>query len=204
MTDCSHFHLDMEDEKDITTGNIGPVISANHLKIIQDEFMSILESIQHKYEITDNSYIDTYRERIQGLSLKLGMKKRNRRVLEDDQRCMGRKIDGKQCTRSRLKDCDFCKSHKENLPHGRFDNSDYVAPEKGKRGRKKKHKEYNKTDYIATTVQMIGHSQYLVDQNDFVYSYNIHNPTFIGKKVNNSIIKIESEEDFAKLSVECN
>ena len=53
------------------------------------------------------------------------MKKRNRRVLDNSIRCMGRKIDGKQCTRSRLKDCDFCKSHKDNLAHGRVDDPNY-------------------------------------------------------------------------------
>ena len=127
------------------------------------------------------------------------MKKRNRRVLEDEKRCMGRKIDGKQCTRSRLEGNDFCKSHKENLPHGRYDNKDYIAPEKGKRGRKKKQKEYNKEDYIATTVQMIGKEQYLVDQNNFVYSYDIYCPTFIGKKVDNEIIKIDNQTDLNKL-----
>ena len=189
----------MEDEKDISLGNIAPVISANHLKIIQDEFMTIIKTIQTKYNIKDPKYYEHYKDKVQGLNVKLGMKKRNRRVLEDEQRCMGRKIDGKQCTRSRLEESEFCKSHKENLPHGRYDNKDYVVPEKGKRGRKKKQKEYNKEEYIATTVQMIGKEQYLVDQNDFVYSYDIHYPTFIGKKINDEIFKIDNQTDLNKL-----
>jgi len=111
----------LPDNKDIELDNIQPMLSQNAFKIITDEMVMIIKNIQKKYKISDPGFTETYDKQIQGLSLKLGMKKRNRRVLDNDIRCMGRKIDGKQCTRSRLKDCDFCKSHKDNLPHGRVD-----------------------------------------------------------------------------------
>ena len=124
--------------KDIEVDKIQPMLSQNAFKIITEEMNTMLKSIQKKYKISDGDFIEKFDKQIQGLSLKLVMKKRNRRVLEDNIRCMGRKIDGKQCTRSRLKDCDFCKSHKDNLPHGRVDDPTYEPPGKGKRGRKKK------------------------------------------------------------------
>lgn len=190
----------MEDEKDIKVNNIAPIISASHLKIIQDEFMKIIKSIKVAYDIKDSTFLEKYTKEINGLNVKLGMKKRNRRVLEDDKRCMGRKIDGKQCTRSRLSHTEFCKSHKENLPHGRIDDTSFELPEKGKRGRKKKKVDYNNGDYIATTVQMIGTQQYLVDENNLVYSYNIESPVFIGKKVDDKIVKIETENDILQFN----
>ena len=126
------------DNKDIEVNNIQPILSQNTFKIISDEMITLLKKIKNTYNINDASFLEKYDKEIQGLSLKLGMKKRNRRILEDEHRCMGRKIDSKQCTRSRLADVEFCKSHKENLPHGRFDYPNYEPPEKGKRGRKKK------------------------------------------------------------------
>ena len=59
-------------------------------------------------------------------------------VLPKEVRCMGRKIDGEQCTRSRRNGCDYCLSHSKRLPHGRIDDPNYVKKVKGKRGRKKK------------------------------------------------------------------
>lgn len=186
----------LPDNKDIELDKIQPMLSQNAFKIITDEMNTILKGIQKKYKITDQSFAETYDKQIQGLSLKLGMKKRNRRVLDNDIRCMGRKIDGKQCTRSRLKEGDFCKSHKDNLPHGRVDDPNYQPPEKGKRGRKKKSIDYNDGNYIATHLEMIDGVQYLVNEEGLVFTYNIESPIFIGRKTKKGIIeKIESKND---------
>lgn len=189
----------LPDNKDIELDNIQPMLSQNAFKIITDEMVMIIKNIQKKYKISDPGFTETYDKQIQGLSLKLGMKKRNRRVLDNDIRCMGRKIDGKQCTRSRLKDCDFCKSHKDNLPHGRVDDPNYQAPEKGKRGRKKKSVDYDNGDYIATHLEMINGVQYLVNEEGLVFTYNIESPVFIGRKTKEGVIKkIESENEVFK------
>ena len=176
-------------DKDIEIDKIQPMLSQNAFKIITDEMMTMLRAIQQNYKITDTQFLETYDKQIQSLSLKLGMKKRNRRVLDNSIRCMGRKIDGKQCTRSRLKDCDFCKSHKDNLPHGRVDDPNYEPPEKGKRGRKKKSVDYTDGNYIATHLEMIDGIQYLVNEEGLVFSYNIESPEFIGQKTNEGKIK---------------
>jgi hypothetical protein len=176
-------------DKDIDVDKIQPMLSQNAFKIIMDEMTSMLRNIQKEYTIKDKKFIETYDKQIQRLSLKLGMKKRNRRILDNTIRCMGRKIDGKQCTRSRLKDSDFCKSHKDNLPHGRVDDPNYEPPEKGKRGRKKKSVDYNDGSYIATHLEMIDGIQYLVNEEGLVFSYNIESPVFIGQKTNEGHIK---------------
>ena len=176
-------------DKDIEINKIQPMLSQNAFKIITDEMNGILRTIQKTYKIKDIDFLEIYDKQIQGLSLKLGMKKRNRRILENNIRCMGRKIDGKQCTRSRLKDSDFCKSHKDNLPHGRVDDPNYEPPEKGKRGRKKKSVDYTDGNYIATHLEMIAGVQYLVNEEGLVFSYNIESPIFLGKKTDKGEIK---------------
>ena len=176
-------------DKDIEVDKIQPMLSQNAFKIITDEMGTILREIQKQYKINDTTFLEKYDKQVQGLSLKLGMKKRNRRILDNTIRCMGRKIDGKQCTRSRLKDCDFCKSHKDNLPHGRVDDPNYEPPEKGKRGRKKKSIDYTNGNYIATHLEMIDGTQYLVNENGLVFSYNIESPVFLGKKTDEGTIQ---------------
>jgi len=176
-------------DKDIEVNKIQPMLSQNAFKIITDEMATMLRTIKTQYKINDTSFLEKYDKQIQGLSLKLGMKKRNRRILDNTIRCMGRKIDGKQCTRSRLKDCEFCKSHKDNLPHGRVDDPNYEPPEKGKRGRKKKSVDYTDGNYIATHLEMIEGIQYLVNEEGLVFSYNIESPVFIGKKTDEGKIQ---------------
>jgi hypothetical protein len=194
----------LPDNKDIEVDKIQPMLSQNVFKIITDEMGIIIKHIQKKYKITDQNFTEIYDKQIKNLSLKLGMKKRNRRILDNDIRCMGRKIDGKQCTRSRLTEGDFCKSHKDNLPHGRVDDPNYQPPEKGKRGRKKKSVDYTDGNYIATHLEMINGVQYLVNEEGLVFTYNIESPVFIGRKTKEGIIekieseKIESEDDVFK------
>ena len=179
----------LPDNKDIEVEKIQPMLSQNAFKIISEEMLTMIKGIKDKYSIEDSSFLDKYDKQIQGLSLKLGMKKRNRRILDNSIRCMGRKIDGKQCTRSRLEGEDFCKSHKDNLPHGRYDDPNYEPKEKGRRGRKKKSVDYTGDNYIATHLEMINGVQYLVDEKGLVFSYNIESPVFIGQKMDNGEIK---------------
>ena len=64
------------------------------------------------------------------------MNKRKRRILPSNERCMGRKLDGLRCTRSRIINTEFCKSHNRTLPNGRADDGKVFVKDK-KRVKKK-------------------------------------------------------------------
>ena len=158
---------------------IEPIIPQDIFKIFNDEISTILNSISIDYDIDDKELIEKYAPNVLNMSIKLGVKKRNKRVLPNEVRCMGRKIDGEQCTRSRRNGCEYCLSHQKSLPHGRIDDNNYVKKVKGKRGRKKKSIE---NDYIATRIEEINGTEYLVDDYDNVFTYDLNNSKFLGKK----------------------
>ena len=116
------------------------------------------------------------------IGVKLGIKRRNRRSLPKDLQCLGRKIDGQQCTRSRRNGEEFCLSHMKGLPHGRIDGPTFAGKEKGKRGRKKKEVVYNEEEYLCVHLELIRGVQYLLDENDNVFTYNLEAPKFLGKR----------------------
>lgn len=169
----------MTDLKQVNFNTIEPIISQDAFKIFEDEMMIILDSISEKYKIEMDDLVKQFMPNIINISIKLGVKKRNKRVLPKEVRCMGRKIDGEQCTRSRRNGCDYCKSHSKRLPHGRIDDDTYVKKEKGKRGRKKKSIE---ADYIATKLEKINGVDYLVDEYDNVFKYDLNQSEFLGTK----------------------
>ena len=127
---------------------------------------------------------------ILNIGAKFGVKKRNRRILPSDKQCMGRKLDGRQCTRGRNGDSEFCKSHQNKLPLGRIDD-EYSAKEPSKRGRKRKNNVLSCNKYIVTHMEQLDGNNYLVDDNNFVYSFDVNNPEFLGIKENNCLKKIE-------------
>ena len=174
-------------ETDIKLGDISPIIPNNLFKLINYELNTIIEKICNENNLDFKDISDKYSEDITKIGTKFGIKKRNRRVLPAEFQCMGRKLDGKQCTRGKRDNSDYCKSHENKLPFGRID-----EPFKGKelknRGRKKRVKN---NDYIATHVEIIDGKNYLVDDRNFVYTFNINNPEFLGIKQNNVINKIE-------------
>ena len=174
-------------ETDIKLGDISPIIPNNLFKLINYELNTIIEKICNENNLDFKDISDKYSEDITKIGTKFGIKKRNRRVLPAEFQCMGRKLDGKQCTRGKRDNSDYCKSHENKLPFGRID-----EPFKGKelknRGRKKRVKT---NDYIATHVEIIDGKNYLVDDRNFVYTFNINNPEFLGIKQNNVINKIE-------------
>ncbi len=174
-------------ETDIKLGDISPIIPNNLFKLINSELNTIIEKICNENNLDFKDISDKYSEDITKIGTKFGVKKRNRRVLPAEFQCMGRKLDGKQCTRGKRDSSDYCKSHENKLPFGRID-----EPFKGKelknRGRKKRIKN---NDFIATHVEIIDGKNYLVDDRNFVYTFNINNPEFLGIKQNNTINKIE-------------
>ncbi len=168
---------------DISLSNISPIIPNDLFKTIFNEINVIIKKICNDNNLDYDDVISKYSLDISKLGLKFGIKKRNKRKLDHNEQCMGRKIDGKQCTRGRRPHSEFCKSHQNKLPHGRIDEP-YKNKECIKRGRKKKDKVI---DYVSTSLEIINGEHYLVDDNNYVYSYNINNPEFLGVKRNNTI-----------------
>ena len=168
---------------DINLNTITPIIPNELFKTIFNELNIIIKKICNDNNLEYDEVINKYSVDISKLGLKFGIKKRNKRKLNQNKQCMGRKIDGKQCTRGRRSHSDFCKSHENKLPHGRIDEP-YKNKELIKRGRKRKAKFI---DYVSTSLEIIDGKHYLVDDNGYVYSYNINNPEFLGVKRDNKI-----------------
>ena len=179
----------MISEKDISVSEISPLVPNEFFKIINREFTSIIFNIASDYGLNYNEIMQKYSNDISKIGVKFGVKKRNRRVLPSDKQCMGRKLDGEQCTRGRKEHSEYCKSHSEKRQYGRIDEP--FDKEIKPRGRKKN---VDNGEYILTCPETIDGETYLVDpKTSFVYSYNLSNPSFIGIKSAEGLInKIEN------------
>ena len=151
-------------------------------KIIKEEVIGLLGKIGKDYGLGTDELVSKYIDDVSKIGVKMGIKRRNRRSLPKDLQCLGRKIDGQQCTRSRRNGEEFCLSHMKRLPHGRIDDPTFSGKEKGKRGRKKKEVTYNEEEYLCVHLELIRGTQYLLDENENVFSYNLESPKFLGKK----------------------
>ena len=122
------------------------------------------------------------------LTLLAKTKKYCRRKIPDNKRCLGRKIDRLRCTRSKILNYDFCRSHLKSLPNGRVDDGKTINKKPLKCGRKKKY-EKNVNDYICVYKKKINNRIYLLDEENYVYKNNLVSPDRIGK-YNNADNKI--------------
>jgi hypothetical protein len=165
---------------------VKPLVSNDLLKIVIEEVNNMLYKVSTHYNLQFGDVKELVKHDINKFGVKLGVKKRNRRVLPKDKQCMGRKIDGNQCTRGRYKEgCDYCKSHDNKLPLGRIDD-ELEHKEPLQRGRKKKGSKKS-LEYIFTNIKTIGEQNYLVDDRNFVFSFDTNSPTFLGIIVDNEI-----------------
>jgi hypothetical protein len=183
-------------EKDFDLKKIAPLVSSDLFKFVNEEIKGIIEKICFNYKLDSIEVLQKYNIDILNIGAKFGVKKRNRRILPSDKQCMGRKLDGKQCTRGRKDNSEFCKSHLNKLPFGRIDDDDYFVKEPSKRGRKRKNNVLNCNKYIITHIEEIDGNNYLVDDNNMVYSFDVNNPLFLGVKsteiiddINQSVLK---------------
>lgn len=163
-------------ETDINIKDITPILPNELFKFIQAEFNDILKKICLDNNLNYTDIISRYSPDIYKMGNKYGLKKRNRRILPSELQCMGRKLDGEQCTRGRRDNSDYCKSHEKKLAYGRIDEP-FKCKEVHKRGRKKNNLN---NDYICTHMEVIDGKNYLVDNKNFVYTFNINNPEFLG------------------------
>lgn len=121
-------------------------------------------------------------------------KKRNRKVINKENMCMGRKLDYLQCTRKRLPGQEYCLSHVKNRPNGRIDHEHIIKKSKGKRGRKRKNNydpKLNNKEYLTMWEVIINNEKYLCDKNHNIYSFDTNKPKYLGKMTLDN--KIESK-----------
>jgi len=131
-----------------------------------------------KQEINAKIFNDTIKR------YKLISKKRNRRVIDKECMCMGRKLDTLQCTRRRLPGQEYCLSHVKNRPNGRVDQEMVEKKPKGRRGRKRKNNydpKQNDDNYITMWEVLIDNKKYFCDKNNNIYSFDETKPTFLGR-----------------------
>jgi hypothetical protein len=154
-----------------------------------------------KQEINSKIFNDTIKR------YKLISKKRNRRVVDKDCMCMGRKLDSLQCTRRRLPGQEYCLSHVKNRPNGRVDQEMVEKKPKGRRGRKRKNNydpKQNDENYITMWEVLIDNKKYFCDKNNNIYSFNETKPIFLGRLTLDCTIddKQKPKIDFSKLTKE--
>jgi len=171
---------------ELDLNSIKPLVSNDLLKTMIDEIDKMVFKVSKNYNLDVSNVKDFLKDDINNFSIKLGVKKRNRRVLPSDKQCMGRKLDGNQCTRGRYcDDSEYCKSHANKLPLGRIDD-ELEQKEPLPRGRKKKFGKKS-LDFIITKIETIGEQNYLVDDRNFVFSFDTKSPEFLGIKCGNEI-----------------
>ena len=78
--------------------------------------------------------------------------------------CMARKQDGTQCTRRKKQNCDYCGKHVTSRRYGRIDDNNTCKS----------------LNVIKTKLENINGTDYLVDDNNIVFSYNVDKPSVIG------------------------
>ena len=81
---------------EMEVNSIKPIIPNDFYKAIRDEVSNIFSNLLEELDISDNDIKKKYECRLNSIGEKLGIKKRNRRVLPTELQCMGRKIDGMQ------------------------------------------------------------------------------------------------------------
>ena len=159
------------------------------ISIITSEVTKFKNQVSFKYNIPLEELNDIQTTDIAIIAMKLGIKKRNRRILCSHEQCMGRKGDGNQCTRSRKDGSEYCLSHQKSIPHGRIDDETYSRKQKGKPGRRPKNDKYvNDPDYLSVTIRNISGQSYLVDVENNVYTYDFDHPKKIGSLLNNQLV----------------
>lgn len=114
-------------------------------------------------------------------------KKRNkpRKLVPNDKRCNGLKTDGERCSRSKSGESEFCKSHM-NVSERKYTKSNK------KRGRKPKNIPNEKMfddNYIPVYYTIMNGMKVLIDFNNNVYSDDLENPVYLGRKTIYGLVK---------------
>lgn len=105
-------------------------------EILQNELYEhnkeILRKLCKEYKLNENDIFSKFLSKElniiedKNISIEITRKNSPKKQIEENIRCMARvwnRGQGGQCTRAKLKNCDFCTQHKEKQKHGRIDES---------------------------------------------------------------------------------
>lgn len=164
--------------------------------VLKQECTKVIDYMIKKYDISCRQD-DIITEVMNIVSKNESPRRRNNLNLPQEERCLGRKADGQQCTRRKRDNSCYCGSHMKKLPCGHVnDGQVIVIKEKGKRGRKKKTCESeNRKKYIETWIDPQLGSKFLVDKNNFVYKNNLEYPVLIGIKREGMVHQLDELPD---------
>ena len=152
--------------------------------ILKEECNKVIGYMITKYNIPcqQDSIIDEFWTNI--VTNNETPRRKNNLHLPQEERCMGRKADGQQCTRRKKDNSCYCGSHIKKLTCGHINDGQVITPrEKGKRGRKKKITDSdNRKKFIEAWVDSDLGPDYLIDRNNFVYKNDLEYPELLGIK----------------------
>lgn len=149
---------------------------------LKDECTKVIDYMIKKYDISCHQ--DSIVTEVMNIVSNNSPRRKNNLNLPPEERCLGRKADGQQCTRRKRDNSCYCGSHMKKLPCGHINDGQLIIPkEKGKRGRKKKtcESEHRKKFIEAWIDPQLG-SKFLIDKNNFVYKNDLEYPELIGFK----------------------
>ena len=97
-----------------------------------------------------------------------------KKVLCDELRCKGRKIDGKQSFIKKKENKEFCKSHCERLPNGRIDSPIKTVKQKKEEEEDLYNRDSRDNDdsYSRLFIDIIEGERYKSDINNNVFTYD--------------------------------
>ena len=152
--------------------NILDILCSN----FNNKLTEIIDSIATEYNLDKEKLISKYIGDVSDISEILDDKKKKRKknkVLNSEELCMAKKADNNQCTRRRKPNCDYCGKHQNNLKFGRIDDEE---------------KFNDNSKYIRTLHERIGGEDYLIDDNNILYTFDKENPTVLGRKVDGKVV----------------
>lgn len=148
--------------------DIAEKYNINKDKLISDYLVNdcISETVNKSNIIKNDANLHTEIQSVNNTTIKC--KKNKKTILDSTEICVARKADGQRCTRKRRENSEYCGKHSSHLKYGRADDN----------------KPTDKTDekYVMTWHENIDGLDYLVDDQNVVYTYNLENPEIIGKK----------------------
>ncbi len=159
--------------------------SKRKLKAFQLQLENILTE-EEKSKVNLEEIFKKYRTEVTvNLRSSQVKKQRTKKGIDLNSRCIARTGLGKQCTRSKLKNKGFCKSHSQSLPYGRIDEP-FIQKSKKKNRKNMTKGEIDFSYYIKTIIIDIDDSQYLIDENGVIYNHDQNN-NIIGRKIENEV-----------------
>jgi len=139
-------------------------------KLISERIKTVLDGVANKFGINEKDLKEF---------LILDSDKQQKKILSKQcEQCMGRKQDGKQCTRKRKPNIEFCGKHENNRRYGRIDDDKTIIMTN------------NSRDIMRFVKKNINGLEYLIDDKNNVIDFSdIESPEFIGTLEDNQIVK---------------